>query len=183
MIIEKRKCAYCEKEFVPQPSQISSGVGKFCSHTCAGLARKFPTYLEILSIHTDKSLGESECWIYNVMPASGGYRQIEVNGKTVQVHRLVYELCCGPIPEGFDVHHICRNRGCVNPKHLELLNHKKHTAGERNAMCKLTSEKVKEIRSLYKTGEISQRGLAKKYGVSQGKIWQVVTNRVWRDEE
>ena len=34
-------------------------------------------------------------------------------------HRIAYELCIGPIPDGKQIDHLCRNRGCVNPDHLE----------------------------------------------------------------
>jgi hypothetical protein len=32
---------------------------------------------------------------------------------------VLYELLVGPIPQGFDIDHLCRNRGCVRPDHLE----------------------------------------------------------------
>jgi len=49
----------------------------------------------------------------------GGYGKIWVDGKCVNAHVFSYELSFGPIPEGMDLDHKCRNRPCVNPDHLE----------------------------------------------------------------
>lgn len=42
-----------------------------------------------------------------------------INGKTVALHRWMYEMCRGVIPDGMEIDHICRVRNCVNPDHLE----------------------------------------------------------------
>ncbi len=44
------------------------------------------------------------------------------------VHRAVYEHFRGPIPEGLEIHHHCRNRVCANPDHMGILTHAHHMA-------------------------------------------------------
>lgn len=57
-------------------------------------------------------------WIGSVRPNS--YGQVRgANGRTQKAHRVAYELLVGPIPPGLQLDHLCRNRKCVNPAHLE----------------------------------------------------------------
>jgi hypothetical protein len=63
----------------------------------------------------------SPCWISNRAAQPNGYTKIGLNGKTLLVHRLSYELEHGPIPDGLVIDHLCRNRACANPDHLEAV--------------------------------------------------------------
>jgi len=60
-----------------------------------------------------------ECWLWTMGKNSKGYGYVRLDGKTRQVHRVVYEALVGPIPKGMTLDHLCRNPACVNPAHLE----------------------------------------------------------------
>lgn len=55
-----------------------------------------------------------------------GYGRQNVNGKWCQAHRLAWESVNGPIPDGMQIDHVCRNRRCINPAHLELVTRKEN---------------------------------------------------------
>jgi hypothetical protein len=49
-------------------------------------------------------------------------------GKKVLVHRWFYEQANGPIPDGLELDHLCRNPRCCNPAHLEAVTHAENMA-------------------------------------------------------
>jgi hypothetical protein len=58
------------------------------------------------------------CWVWRGTK-SNGYGRVNIDGTLHYVHRVVYALAVGDIPEGLQVDHLCRNRACCNPAHLE----------------------------------------------------------------
>ena len=64
------------------------------------------------------------CIVWTGGKTLGGYgmfasRPTRQNGRLDMAHRWAYEHSVGPIPSGFDIDHLCRNRACVNTDHLE----------------------------------------------------------------
>lgn len=61
------------------------------------------------------------CWTWRGAPNCNGYGRIRISGQDNMAHRVTYELANGPIPAGLQVDHLCRNRMCVRPSHLEAV--------------------------------------------------------------
>lgn len=66
------------------------------------------------------------CWNWTGLKIWNGYGVVRWNGKETMAHRVAYELARGPIPEGMTIDHLCRNRGCVRPDHLEAVSMKEN---------------------------------------------------------
>lgn len=65
------------------------------------------------------SIAESGCWEWTGALIASGYGSIRVNDRGLVAHRFAWELLRGPIPDGLQVDHLCMNRKCCNPDHLE----------------------------------------------------------------
>ncbi len=69
------------------------------------------------------------CWLWQWGLTEHGYASfIGDDKRPVYAHRWSYERFVGPIPEGLVIDHLCRNRGCVRPDHLEPVPQRVNTA-------------------------------------------------------
>lgn len=74
-----------------------------------------------------KVVKTSTCWVWTAATNSTGYGCVGIEGRRYLAHRVAYQALVGPIPEGLTIDHLCFNKLCVNPEHLEPV-----TAAENN---------------------------------------------------
>ena len=68
--------------------------------------------------------GVTDCWNWVGYISTLGYGIVGIGNKKLSpAHRVAYELVIGPIPQGLEIDHLCRNRACCNPAHLEAVTH------------------------------------------------------------
>jgi len=67
------------------------------------------------------------CWLWTGAMDGKDYGHIWANGKLQPSHRIAWEMAHGPIPDGLQPDHLCRNHACVNVAHLELVTSKENT--------------------------------------------------------
>jgi len=118
---------------------------------------------------------------------NGGYAKTSYLCKTIKVHRLSYIFANGKIATGLFVRHMCNNRLCFNPEHLEkgdaLDNHNDHKislnrhVGERVSAATITEGKAKEIYNSKANGTQQER--AQRFNVPISRVRDIDCGRAW----
>lgn len=159
--------------------------------------KRIPTIVRYFT-KIDQSAGPDGCWPWRGAHDpdhygifwDGTYRPSGA-GHYVRVTRWTFEQFVGPIPDRQQVLHRCDNPPCVNPAHLFTgtvkTNHEDREAkgrgrrmhGSDHTVSKLTEAQVREIRSRYASGSVTQRQLAAEYGVSNQLVSSIVRRAKW----
>ncbi len=70
----------------------------------------------------DETVTAEGCHLWLGAKQAGGYgRFLGADGRLVLAHRFAYTQAFGPIPADLTIDHLCRNTGCVNPAHMEVV--------------------------------------------------------------
>lgn len=136
-----------------------------------------------------------ECWNWTKFISPGGYGYFKygaVYGDIPQrVHRISYVLTKGIIPDNKIIMHLCNNRICCNPYHLELGDYSKNLIyayrcnrrdcnGENNSGAILIEYQVKEIHKIHKEyPELKQRQIAKMFKIDQAEVSNILNGKRW----
>lgn len=120
-----------------------------------------------------------------------GYVIVMREGKTLFLHRYVYEKHNGSIPSGLLVRHKCDNPSCVNIEHLELGTHQDNmndmvergrvstpeTVGEKNGNAKINEDIVLEI---LKDKTSTNKALGIKYSIHHSTVSAIRKRKIWK---
>lgn len=122
------------------------------------------------------SVDDNGCWIPQKKPNNVGYVYFFVNGKQVPAHRYMWESNNGSIPPGKEPDHLCRNRSCCNPDHLELVTRAVNI--QRGSRSKLNPEIVRRMRELHSSGRTCS-SIAREFGVNRMTAWFAIKGKTW----
>lgn len=118
------------------------------------------------------------CWVWQ-RTKTKGYGMVQSDGVMKLAHRVFYEKVYGLIPAGLHLDHLCRNRACVNPAHLEVVTNAENC--RRGSNAKLNKQMVAEIKEA-RSHKIRVVDIAETYGVSTYAIYRVLNGSSWCDE-
>lgn len=83
-------------------------------------------------------IDDNGCWLWTAYVAPNGYGRLIVGSRIdgtrrcAVAHRVSFEHFVGPVPDGFELDHLCNVRRCVNPEHLQVVTHRENIVRSSN---------------------------------------------------
>lgn len=186
-----RFCMHCGGHFETHRGSAIPGHAKFCSRDCAFWFK----------VGASPIPGECHEWRGRCQK---GYGQFWWGGVGKAAHRVAWELAYGNIPDGLWVLHSCDNPPCVRIEHLFLGTPADNTAdacrkgrmhygdahglrkhperaakGSDHSAAKLNDTAILEIRRLAASGSVTQRQIAREFGVTFQTVSKIVSGKSW----
>lgn len=149
--------------------------------------KEFRTVTERIDYYLSntKALNDSGCLVSLLLkPHHTGYYSIGFSNKRYQLHRLVLANKLNKEYQEIDIaRHICNNKACINPNHLEEGSKKDNSLDSKtyNKSYKLSAEKVLNIRNCNLSPQQIDVFYSKKYGVTKETIANVRLCKTWKD--
>lgn len=132
------------------------------------------------------------CWLYKGAINSWGYGSIRIDGKTLHVHRFLYETFFGPLGKNQLCCHTCDVPNCINPAHIFIGSSKDNSddmrrknraaIGSKQGKSKLKEDDIIKIFLLRKEGTL-QKEIAKLFGVTPSIINLILNRKIWKHVE
>ncbi len=107
----------CGAEIVTEGARIRRGNPFLCNHT-AGISLRFWAMVE--------KIGGDGCWLFTGAKTADGYGSFRAGESVVLAHRYAWIEANGEPAAGHELDHLCRNRPCIRPSHLEPVTHREN---------------------------------------------------------
>jgi hypothetical protein len=155
--------------------------------------RRHSVTIERLKVAFELVRMTEDCWLFEGYRPSRQHGRIEFKSQQIYMHRAVYALLFGPIPEGMNVCHRCDVGNCIPPAHLFLgtqvdnirdmeakgrANRVGWRGGAAHPAAHLTDVEVELLRLEAAKPGTKQRDVATKFGVSQSTVWRLLHRMV-----
>jgi hypothetical protein len=101
------------------------------------------------------------CWNWTAAKVHNGYGVFNLPSRQQVAHKVSYRLHVGEVPDGYQLDHMCHNRGCVNPDHLRVVTHKQNQENR----AALQSNNISGVRGVYWDAKLNKwMGSVKHFG-------------------